>query len=207
MSRSLDALFPQPKTPLHYKKPWDLLVSVILSAQTQDKKVNEVTKTLFKKYRTVGEYARAKPYTLAQDIFPISFYRTKARNIIKTATIIKKKHNGKIPQTLEELVSLPGVGRKTANVVLGNLHGESVGIAVDTHVRRLARKFNLTDNTAPVKIEQDLMDLLPQSRWFSFGQNLVLYGQQICSARKHDCTNHPLTKIYPDSATIWPKSQ
>ncbi len=207
IARVLRTLFPGAETILHYQRPWELLFAVILSAQTTDKKVNEVTDVLFKKYKSIKEYAAARQSQMEKDIYPVSFYKNKARNIIAAAEILHTQYNGKIPHSVDELVQLPGVGRKTANVVIGNLHGSSGGIAVDTHVRRFARKFDLTDHADPATIEQDLMKILPPSNWFLFGQGLVLYGQQICPARKHNCAEHPLTQLYPKAADIWPSSQ
>jgi endonuclease-3 len=207
IAKALEKLFPEAATVLYHGNPWELVVAVILSAQTTDKKVNEVTKELFKKYRRLDDYARAKPATLAKDIYPVSFFRNKAKNIISAANLVKTKFKGKLPRTVDELTQLPGVGRKTANVVLSNLYGTAEGIMVDTHVRRFARKFDLTDYKDPAKIERDLMTLLSQRYWFTIGQGLVLYGQQICPARPHDCKKHPLTKLWPPAASRWPSTK
>ena len=207
LARALEKLFPESQTVLHHGDPWELVVAVVLSAQTTDKKVNEVTEQLFKKYRKLEDYARARPAALARDIYPVSFFRMKAKNIVRAARILKKEFGEKIPKSVSELMKLPGVGRKTANVVLGNLYGIAEGVMVDTHVRRFSRKFDLTDHKDPVKIERDLMELLPQRYWFTIGQGLVLYGQQICSARKHDCKDHPLTKIWSPAASRWPSTK
>jgi endonuclease-3 len=206
MARVLRTVFPEAKSQLKYRAPWELVVAVILSAQTMDKKVNEVTRTLFKKYRSVSDYANASATSLARDVYPVSFYTTKAKNIIAAATLLESGYRGKIPKSIDELIRLPGVGRKTANVILGNLYDINEGIMVDTHVRRLAQKFNLSEHTDPGKIERDLMELVPQKQWYEFGQRLVMYGQQVCPARKHDCEEHPLTKIYPKAAHTWPKA-
>ena len=207
LARALEKLFPESKTVLSHGKPWELLVAVVLSAQTTDKKVNEVTEKLFRKYRKLDDYAKASPARFAKDIYPVSFFRTKARNIIKAATMLEKDYGGKIPKSVDELIRLPGVGRKTANVVLSNLYGVAEGIMVDTHVRRFTRKFDLTDNSSPEKIERDLMELLPKRYWFTIGQGLVLYGQQICPARTHDCIDHPLTKLWSKAANRWPSTK
>lgn len=200
----LKELFPGAKTALQYKTPWEILVGVILSAQCTDKKVNEVTAKLFEKYPILDHYVNADPAEFEQDIKPTGFYRNKTKNILSTAKIIKEKYNGVVPNTMEELLSLPGVARKTANIVLGNAYGIIEGIAVDTHVKRLSIKLDLTDNTNPNKIEQDLMRIFPKEEWFAINYRLIEYGRQICPARKHPCEDHPLSKIYPPSANIWP---
>jgi len=200
----LKGLFPDAKMVLNYKTNWELLVAVILSAQCTDVMVNRVTVTLFKKYKKLEDYANAKQCDLEQDIRSTGFYRNKARNIIAAAKKIKKDFNNKIPRTMGEMLTIPGVARKTANVVLGSVFGIVEGIAVDTHVKRFARKFNLTDHKDPNKIEQDLMEILPKRDWFCTTHLFIEYGRQICPARKHDCSGHPLTKVYPLAADIWP---
>ncbi|MFN7088776.1 MAG: endonuclease III [Candidatus Paceibacteria bacterium] len=202
--KTLKKLFPKAKIALKYGSNWELLVAVMLSAQCTDKKVNEVTAKLFKKYRTLDDYVKANPKEFEKDIKPTGFYRAKAKNILAAAKIVKEKFGGKVPKTMAEILTLPGVARKTANIVLGNAYGVVEGIAVDTHVRRLAKKLGLTDENDPDKIEQDLMQILPKSEWFSFPYLMQSYGREICPARKHDCKNHPLTKIYPPAANIWP---
>ena len=201
----LAKLFPKASIALTYRTNWELLVAVELSAQCTDKKVNEVTKELFKKYRTLDDYVRAKPSEFEQDIRATGFYRNKARNVLAAAKIVKEKFHGKIPRTMEEILTIPGVARKTANVVLGNAYGVVEGIAVDTHVRRIALKLGLTDHDDPVKIERDLMEIFPKKDWFKLTYWLIEYGRHVCPARPHDCANHPLTKIYPPAAHIWPK--
>jgi endonuclease III len=204
---TLKKLFPKAKIVLKYSNNWELLVAVILSAQCTDKKVNEVTEKLFKKYKSFADYVRADPKEFEQDIRSTGFYRNKARNILAIARILPQRFGGKVPRTMEELVTLPGVARKTANVVLGNAYGVIEGIAVDTHVIRLSRKLGLTQHKDPVKIEQDLMKLIPQKDWFFFTYGMIECGRQICPARKHnDCKTHPLTKLYPKTATIWPRN-
>lgn len=187
--RVLTKLFPHPKCALHYKRPFELLVAVILSAQCTDKKVNEVTKKLFKKYRTLDDYALAKPTRFEHDIYSTGFYKNKAKNILAAAKMIKKDFGGKIPKTIGEMVKIPGVGRKTANVVLGELHGASEGIAVDTHVIRLSRLLGFTKHTNATKIERDLMKIVPKKDWVRFSHLLILYGRKYCPAHcKHlDC--------------------
>ena len=202
---TLKKLFPKASIALTYRTNWELLVAVELSAQCTDKKVNEVTKELFKKYRKLDDYVHAKQSEFEQDIRATGFYRNKARNILAAAKIVKEKFHGKIPRTMEEILTIPGVARKTANVVLGNAYGVVEGIAVDTHVRRLALKLGLTDHDDPVKIERDLMEIFPKKDWFKLTYWLIEYGRHVCPARPHDCINHPLTKIYPPAANIWPK--
>ena len=185
---------------LRYKNNWELLVAVILSAQCSDKKVNEVTAKLFKKYKTLDDYVKACANRrtieeFEQDIHSCGFFRNKTRNILAIARILQHRFGGKVPRTMEELLTLPGVARKTANVVLGNAYGIVEGIAVDTHVGRLAQKLGLSEHKDPVKIEQDLMKLLPKKDWFFFTYGMIEYGRRVCPARKHDCKNHPLTKL------------
>jgi len=204
INRALKKLFPNPKIALQYKNNWELLVAVVLSAQCTDKKVNEVTAKLFKKYRTPGDYIRANPKEFEKDIRQTGFYRNKTKNVLAAAKLVKEKFNGKIPKTMEEMLMIPGVARKTANIVLGNAHGVVEGIAVDTHVRRLSLKLGLTDHGAPNKIEQDLMRLLPKKEWFDWTYRIIEYGRRICPARPHECKDHPLTKIYPSAAHTWP---
>lgn len=205
--KELKSLFPNPKMALNYGNNFELLVSVILSAQCTDKRVNEVTKDLFKKYIKLDDYVDADLKEFERDIKSTGFYKNKAKNILATAKIIKENYNGKVPNSMEEILTLPGVARKTANVVLGNAYGIVEGIAVDTHVRRFARKFDLTDNTDPKKIEQDLMEIIPRKDWFKFTYYMIEYGREICNAREHECRDHPLTRIYPKAKNIWPKSK
>jgi endonuclease-3 len=203
MARVLKRLFPEVTVPLSHQSNWELLVAVVLSAQATDKKVNEVTATLFQKYRTLGDYLHADPAAFEQEIKELGLYRSKARNILASARIITEKYGGKLPRTMEEILTLPGVGRKSANVILGKAYGVVEGIAVDTHVRRFAVRFDLSASTDPARIEQDLMSFLPKKEWFGFSYRLIMYGRQICPARRHDCRNHPLTLIYPPAAKRW----
>lgn len=205
IARELKKLFPRARIALKYKTNWELLVAVILSAQCTDKKVNEVTEKLFKKYRTLDDYTKANPREFEEDIKPTGFYRNKTKNILAAAKAVKEKFGGKLPRTMDEILMIPGVSRKTANVVLGNAYGIVEGIAVDTHVRRFALKFGLTDSKDPKQIERDLMELLPKREWFTITYRLIEYGRTICPARKHDCRNHPLTKIWPPAANRWPR--
>lgn len=196
--RILTKLFPDPKCALHYKKPWELLVAVILSAQCTDKKVNEVTKELFKKYLTLDDYVRADTKEFEQAIYSAGFYKAKTKNIIAAAKVVQNNFVGKIPKTMGEMVTIPGVGRKTANVVLGELYGFAEGIAVDTHVIRLSRLLGLTKQRDVVKIERDLMQIIPKKDWVRFSHLFILYGRAYCPAHcKHiDC---PLSKFYSRS--------
>lgn len=189
----LKKLFPHPKTILNYKTPWELLVAVILSARNTDKKVNEVTAKLFKKYKTIKDYKNADLKDLEKNLDKLGLFRQKSKFIKNSATIIIDKHEGEIPRTMNELTNLPGVGRKTANIILGNVHKIYEGIAVDTHVTRLSNLFGLTKNNNPEKIEQDLIKLLPKSEWFDFTNRMIDYGRAYCPAHcKH--LNCPLKK-------------
>ena len=192
INRELKKLFPDAKMVLKYKNNWELLVSVILSAECTDKQVNKVTEQLFKKYRKLDDYVKVKPKEFEQDIKSTGFYRNKTKNILAAAKMIKKDFKGKIPKTMEEMLLIPGVARKTANIVLGNAHGVVEGIAVDTHVKRLVNVLGLSDETNPDKIEQDLMQLFPKKEWFHLTYLLIEYGRKYCSARKHDHASCPL---------------
>ena len=206
MSSALKKLFPKARIALAYGNTWELLVSVVLSAQCTDKRVNLVTKDLFAKYRTLGDYARADVRQFGEDIKSTGFYRNKAKNILAAARMVKD-FNGRVPGAMEELLKIPGVARKTANVILGNAFKKVEGIAVDTHVRRFALKFDLTDSRDPKKIEQDLMEILPKKEWFNWTYRMIEYGRQICPAHPHECANHPLSKIYPTATHTWPRAK
>ncbi|MCI0619695.1 endonuclease III [Candidatus Wolfebacteria bacterium] len=207
MNDILKGLFPDAKIALNFSSNWELLVAVVLSAQCTDKMVNKVTEKLFEKYKTLEDYVRAGPDEFEQDIRSTGFYRNKAKNILAAAKKIKEEFGGKVPDAMEELLTIPGVARKSASVILGNAFGKSEGIAVDTHVRRFAIRFDLSDYTDPVRIERDLMTLLPKREWNTITYRLIDYGRAICPARKHDCGEHPLTKIYPLAANRWPKAK
>ncbi|MEK7520192.1 MAG: endonuclease III [Patescibacteria group bacterium] len=193
--RALKKLFPKAGIVLRYSNNWELLVAVQLSAQCTDKKVNEVTAILFKKYRTLDDYAHADQKEFEQDIHPTGFYRNKTKNILAAARMVQEKFYGKIPHTMGEMVTIPGVARKTANVVLGNVYGVVEGIAVDTHVMRLSRKLGLTNERTPEKIEQDLMRITPKKDWFLLTYLLIAYGRKYCTARSHDHAQCPLEKL------------
>ncbi len=207
MNAVLRKLYPEARIALDFSNPWELMVAVQLSAQCTDARVNMVTAKLFKKYKKVGDYANAKQSEFERDVFSCGFYRNKARNIIGAAKIVEKEYGGRVPDTMEKLLRLPGVARKTANVVLSNLYERAEGIAVDTHVRRFAIRFDLSDFKDPIRIERDLMEIMPKSKWWGFNHRLVYYGRDICPARPHDCAMHPLTKIYPKASTMWPKAR
>ncbi len=191
----LKKLFPKSKIALKYGNNWELMVAVQLSAQCTDKKVNEVTEKLFKKYKTLDNYVNAKSREFERDIHSTGFYRNKTKNILAAAKIIKEKYNGQIPKTMKEILELPGVARKTANVVLGNAYGVVEGIAVDTHIKRLSKKLGLTNETDPVKIEKDLMAIIPKKEWFNLTYRLIDYGRKFCVARRHDHQRCPLVGI------------
>lgn len=193
--KELKRLFPQAKIMLRYTSPWELLVAVILSAQCTDKMVNKVTADLFKKYVKLEDYVNADIREFEKDIYKTGFYHMKAKHILESAHIIKNHYKGLVPKSMEEILTLPGVGRKTANVVLGNAYGVIEGIAVDTHVGRLARVLKLSNHTDPGKVEKDLMKIVPHAEWLRFTYLLIEYGRAYCIARKHDHINCPLTKI------------
>jgi len=197
--QSLKKLFPHARIVLKYSNNWELLVAVILSAQCTDKKVNEVTTHLFKKYLTLDDYVNVKPKEFEQMIRPTGFYRAKAKNILASAKMVKEKFGGKLPRTMEEMIQLPGVARKTANVVLGNAYGIVEGIAVDTHVRRLSRRLELTKHDNPEKIEQDLMRLVPKKDWFRLTYLLIDHGRTICVAKNPKCDLCPLNTVCPSA--------
>lgn len=190
----LKKLFPTTKIALDYKTPIELFVAVVLSAQTTDKQVNIVTADLFKKYRTIDDYIKTPLSELQQDIKRIGLYKGKAKNIKTALEIISKQYGGKIPDEMEKLIKLPGVGRKTANVLLFNIYGKQEGIAVDTHVRRLTQLFGLSNNNNPDKIERDLMEIVPKKEWGKITYLLIDYGRAYCPARcKHESC--PLKKF------------
>ena len=190
--RGLKKLYPKTTMFLDYKTEWELLVAVILSAQCTDKKVNEVTKSLFRKYRTIDAYANADPKEFERDIFQTGFFRSKTKHIQGAARMVKHVFHGRLPKTMDEMLRIPGVGRKTANVVLGNAHGTVEGIAVDTHVKRLSHVLGLSCNTTPAAIERDLMKLFPKSEWFTLTYRLISYGREYCPARRHEVAKCPL---------------
>ncbi len=191
--KELKKLFPQAGIVLKYSNTWELLVAVILSAQCTDIMVNRVTEKLFQKYTTLHDYVNADRAEFEQDIFKTGFYKNKAKHILAAARMVKENFGGTIPCTMEELITIPGVGRKTANVVLGNAYGIVEGIAVDTHVRRLSKKFGLTDYDDPEKIEQDLMQIVPKKYWFEFTYLMIEYGRAYSPARMVHDQSDPLS--------------
>jgi endonuclease-3 len=195
----LKAEYPDARTELDWSNPLELLVATILSAQTTDVQVNRVTESLFSKYRTAEDYADSTPEELEEDIRPTGFYRNKARSLRGMASALVEEHGGEVPRTMSELVALPGVGRKTANVVLGNAFGSNEGIVVDTHVRRVSGRLGLTESSDPVKVEQELMRLVPERDWTIFSHLLILHGRRTCKARKPDCPNCILNDICPSA--------
>jgi len=204
---TLKKMYPVPKTELKYKTPFQLVVAVVLSAQCTDKVVNRVTETLFKKYKTAFDFARAKPKVFEKEIGSIPFFRNKTKAVIAAAKIVADDFGGKVPRTLNDLTALPGVGYKTANVVLGELYDTWEGIPTDTHVKRFAKRFDLTNNNDLKKISHDLEALVPKKDWKYVNNGLVLYGRYICAARPHECAAHPLTKLYPQAGKVWPKAK
>jgi endonuclease III len=188
----LKKLFPKAGMMLRYGNDWELLVAVELSAQCTDKKVNEVTPALFARYKTLADYVNADPQEFEKMIYQCGFYRNKTKNILAAAKMVKRRFGGKIPSTMSGILEIPGVARKTANVVLGNAHGVVEGIAVDTHVKRLSRILGLSDETDPKNIERDLMELLPKREWFRATYLFIEYGRKYCPARRHDQTKCPL---------------
>lgn len=206
MNAILKKLYPRPQIALNHSTTWELLVAVILSAQCTDARVNTVTKKLFVQFPTLDAYARATQRDMEKAVFQCGFYCNKAKHIRESAHVIVRDFGGQVPSTMDELLTLPGVARKTANVLLSNAFGIHEGIAVDTHVRRFAIRFDLTDYTDPKRIEQDLMLIMPQSEWWGFNHRLVHYGRDVCKAQKHECALHPLTRVYEEAVNVWPKA-
>ncbi len=194
---TLQRTYPAAHCELNYSNPLELLIATILSAQCTDKQVNLVTAALFQKYRTPADYADAVPEELAADIRRIGLYRNKAKNIQSCCRVLREQHGSEVPRTMEELVALAGVGRKTANVVLGNAFGINLGVVVDTHVARLSARLGLTQEVSPEKIEQALMKLVPRERWAFFSHWLIWHGRRRCAARKPDCEGCELKALCP----------
>lgn len=203
----LKRAYPDPKSELTYTTPFQFVAAVILSAQCTDRKVNECTAVLFKKYKSVEDFANADQAVFAKEIASIPFFNNKARHIIGAARAIIERFDGKVPTSGNELETLPGVAYKTAHVVLGELYGIWEGIPTDTHVKRFAKRFDLTDHNNLTKISRDLEALVPKKDWKYVNNGLVLYGRYVCPARPHDCKAHPLTKLYPKAAHVWPKAK
>ena len=189
---ALDELFPNVTCALHHKTAWQLLVSTILSAQCTDERVNKVTPGLFKKYPTVKDFAAASQEELAEDIRSTGFFNNKAKSIRGAAQKVLADFNGKVPRTMEEMLTIPGAARKTANVVLGTAYGIASGIVVDTHVQRIAQRLDLTREKDPVKIEKELMRVIPQEKWILFSHQVIHHGRGLCKARKPQCAQCPM---------------
>jgi endonuclease-3 len=197
---ALKRTYPDAHCELNFRNPLELLIATILSAQCTDKRVNLVTAELFTKYRTAAEYANAPLGDIEEAVKTTGFFRNKAKNIQACCRKLVERHGGEVPRTMAELHSLDGVGRKTANVVLGNAFGINIGVVVDTHVGRLAKRLGLTRNDDPVKVEQDLMKLVPQRDWTLFSHLLIWHGRRRCSARKPDCAHCEIAALCPSSA-------
>jgi endonuclease-3 len=201
--KKLDEAYPAASCELTHENPFQLLVSTILSAQCTDVRVNQVTQTLFKKYASPKAFAYANPRELEQDIRPTGFFRNKTKSIIGASKKLVEEFSGKVPQTMEELLALPGVARKTANVVLGSAFGIASGVVVDTHVIRLSGRLDLTKQDDPKKIEQDLMQSIPKDRWILFSHQLIWHGRRVCAARKPRCMECNLKEIcYSKDKTV-----
>ena len=199
--RQLKKHYPQARCTLDFANPLELLVATILAAQCTDKRVNQITPALFKKYRTPSDYANVPQARLERQIRSAGFFRNKAKQIRACGAVLDKEHGGQVPANLEALVKLPGVGRKTANVILGNAFGIP-GLAVDTHVRRLSQRLGLTTRDDPIKIELDLMKLVPKKEWTDFSHRLIFHGREVCFARQPKCDACPLRQWCP-----WPETQ
>jgi len=203
LDAELCTLFPKAHIALRYSTPWELVVAVMLSAQCTDKKVNEVTERLFKKYPTLDAYCTATQEEFERDIKQTGFFRNKAKNVLAAAKRVRDVYGGAVPCSMKELLTLPGVARKTANIVLGTACGVVEGIAVDTHVKRFAIRFGLTDHADPVKIEQDLMAIVPKGDWYEITYRIIEYGRQIAPARKYDTSKDPLVALYPPAGAVF----
>ena len=195
--RILEKQFPDAKIALDYSNPLELLVATILSAQSTDVMINQITKKLFTKYKKPEDYANVEITELEQDIKSSGFYHNKAKNIQKAARMLVEKFGGNVPETMEDLMELPGVARKTANIVIYGAYGKVEGVAVDTHVRRLSQRLGLTNNEDPDKIEQDLMRLVPKEKWMHLANLLIFHGRRVCFAKKPNCAGCELNKICP----------
>ena len=191
----LDEAYPDATCELKHASPFELLISTILSAQCTDVRVNQVTGTLFKKYRNPEAFAYANPSELEQEIRPTGFFRNKTKSVMGASKAIVEKFGGVVPRSMEEILTLPGVARKTGNVVLGTAYGIRSGVVVDTHVRRLANRLELTNHQEPKKIEQDLMKVIPQNKWIQFSHQLIWHGRRVCIARKPKCAVCNLNRI------------
>jgi endonuclease III len=201
--KRLDARYPGVTCALHHKNAWELLVATILSAQCTDVRVNMVTPVLFGKYPTPADFAALKPEQLEPDIRSTGFFRNKSKSIVGAAKGVMENFGGKVPDTMDELLTLPGVARKTANVVLGTWFKKAVGVVVDTHVHRISRRLELTKANDPKEIEQDLMKVLPQNKWIDFSHQIIHHGRALCIARKPKCAECPLENICHAADKTW----
>jgi len=191
----LDRMYPNATCALHHSSPWELLVATILSAQCTDKRVNEVTPGLFAKYPTPQDFAAVRPEVLAQDIRSTGFFNNKAKSIVGAAKRVVADFGGQVPRTIEQMLTIPGAARKTANVVLGTAYGVASGVVVDTHVQRIAQRLDLTRHTEPGKIEQDLIKIIPREKWILFSHQVILHGRALCVARKPKCAECALNGL------------
>jgi endonuclease III len=198
-----DKAYPNAQCALEHRSPWELLVATILSAQCTDKRVNMVTPGLFAKYPTPQDFAAVRPEVLAEDIRSTGFFNNKAKSVVGAAKLVVSQFGGEVPRTIEELLTVPGAARKTANVVLGSGYGITSGIVVDTHVQRVSRRLDLTKNTDPVKIELDLMKIIPRERWILFSHQMILHGRALCIARNPRCAECGIEKLcYAKDKTV-----
>jgi endonuclease III len=203
--RRLDRMYPGATCALTHRSPWELLVATILSAQCTDKRVNEVTPGLFAKYPTPRDFAAASQEELANDIRSTGFFNNKAKSVIGAAKRVVGEFGGKVPRTIEEMLTIPGAARKTANVVLGTAYGIASGVVVDTHVQRVSARLDLTKQSDPVKIEQDLVKILPPERWILFSHQIILHGRALCVARRPKCDGCDLNELcYASDKTAGP---
>jgi endonuclease-3 len=193
--KRLDTMYPGATCALVHRTPWELLVATILSAQCTDKRVNEVTPGLFRKYPTIRDFAAVRPEVLAEDIRSTGFFNNKAKSIVGAAKQVLNTFRGEVPRTMDEMLTVPGAARKTANVVLGTAYGIPSGVVVDTHVQRVAQRLDLTRNSEPAKIEQDLIKSIPQDRWILFSHQLIHHGRALCQARKPRCSACMLNSV------------
>ena len=193
--KKLDEMYPDVTCALHHNNAWELLVATILSAQCTDKRVNEVTPGLFRKYPTPKDFASARQEVLANDIRSTGFFNNKAKSLIGAGKAIVERFGGKVPQTLAELITVPGAARKTANVVLGTVYGIAEGVVVDTHVLRISKRLDLTKHTDPIKVEQDLIKIIPKEKWILFSHQMIHHGRALCVARKPKCIECRLNQI------------
>jgi len=201
--KRLDEAYPAATCALKHDNPFQLLISTILSAQCTDERVNQVTATLFKNYPSPEAFAHANPSELQQEIRPTGFFRNKTKSVMGASKKIVEEFHGEVPQTMEQLLTLPGVARKTANVVLGTAFGQASGVVVDTHVQRVSRRLDLTKQTEPKKIEQDLMAAIPREKWILFAHQIIWHGRRVCQARKPRCIDCNLEKLcYSKDKTV-----